>query len=133
MPIDASAEQGPETRFARYLAIASGLGDVDELDDLMSPSFLGHVGERTRDLAQLKRDIAAYRASADDVRFRVEFQFGSGAFLATRVSATAARRTDGAKLMATGINISRWDAGRLAEEWAVWEPLHVIGPDSSPA
>lgn len=37
-----------------------------------------------------------------------------------------ARATDsatGAPLFACGLNISRWENGRLAEEWAVWEPL----------
>jgi hypothetical protein len=115
---------GTEASFARYLAIASGEGDIAELDDLMASTFVGHIGERTRDLAQLKRDIASYRASADDVSFRIEHQFGSGAFVATRVSASAIRRADGANLVATGINVSRWDGGLLAEEWAVWEPLH---------
>jgi hypothetical protein len=67
--------------FARYLAIASGEGDFDELDDLMAPSFVGHMGERTRDLAQLKRDMTAYRASADGIRFHIEQQFGDGDFL----------------------------------------------------
>lgn len=91
----------------------------------MASTFVGHIGDRTRDLAQLKRDIAAYRASADNVRFQIEQQFSSGDFVATRVSASAMRSSDGARLVATGINISRSDGGRLAEEWAVWEPLHL--------
>jgi hypothetical protein len=24
------------------------------------------------------------------------------------------------------MNISRWDGDKLAEEWAVWEPLHPV-------
>ena len=115
--------------FARYLAIASGEGDLAELDALFSPAFVGHIGERTRDLAQVKRDIDAYRASVDNVRFRVEHRFGTGPFVAARVSATATRRSDGAELVASGINISRWDEDRLAEEWAVWEPLHARDPE----
>lgn len=112
--------------FARYLSIASGEGELAELDEVMAPTFVGHIGERTRDLAELKRDIAAYRAAADNVRFRIEHQFSSDDYVATRVSASAIRRSDGAKLVATGINISRSDRGTLAEEWAVWEPLHPV-------
>ena len=121
---DDPVQSGHARAFARYLAIASGDGDFAELDTLMAPSFIGHMGERTRDLAQLKRDIAAYRASADEVRFQIEHEFGEGDFLATRVVASAVRRSDGATLVARGINISRWVGLLLAEEWAVWEALH---------
>src|SRR4029077_17329956 len=93
---DDPVKSGRARAFARYLAIASGDGDFAELDDLMAPGFIGHMGERTRDLVQLKRDMAAYRASADEVRFRIEQQFGDGDFLATRVAVSAIRRSDGA-------------------------------------
>jgi SnoaL-like domain len=124
----ARLRQSREAGFARYLAIASGDGASADLDDLVAPNFVGHMGDRTRDIVQLKRDMSAYRASADGVRFHVEQQFGEGDFLATRVVATAVRRSDGAPLVARGINVSRWAGSRLAEEWAVWEPLHPAEP-----
>jgi len=37
-----------------------------------------------------------------------------------------ARSKSGDELEAAGMNISRWDGDKLAEEWAVWEPLHPV-------
>jgi hypothetical protein len=59
----------------------------------------------------------AYRERTPDVRFRSEHQFGEGDYLATRLTATAAGQT------ICGLNISRWEDGLLAEEWALWEPF----------
>ena len=88
-----------------------------ELDSLLAPSYRGHLGSRSRDAATLKQDIVAYRERTPDVRFRPEHQFGDGDYLATRLTATAGGRT------ICGLNVSRWEDGRLAEEWAVWEPF----------
>lgn len=121
---EGSVGAGRERTLAPYLAVWQGEADLAELDRLVTPSYVGHMGAGSRDLAQLKGDIAAYRAAAEDVRFHVEHRFGNDPFVATRVSATAIRRSDGARLVAAGLNISRWDGDLLAEEWAVWEPLH---------
>jgi hypothetical protein len=81
----------------------------------VTPGYRGHLGSRERDVAQLKQDIAAYRRRLPDVRFVVEHQFDDGEYLASRLSATAGGKT------ITGLNMSRWPDGLLAEEWAVWE------------
>ena len=107
-----------------YLAVWQGDAAMDELDGLMTADYVGHMGARRRDLRQLRRDIEAYRASAPGVRFRVEHRFSSGPYVVTRLSATALRSSDGVALVAAGLNVSRWEGDRLAEEWAVWEPLH---------
>jgi hypothetical protein len=104
-----------DAAFARYLAVWNGDEDFTELDSLLSPTFRGHLGSRTRDARQLKDDIVAYRDGAPGVRFRVEHQFGDHDWLATRLTAKADGRT------ISGLNISRWEDGRLVEEWAVWE------------
>ena len=106
--------------FAHLLAIWNGEADLSELDSLLVPSYRGHLGSRGRDATDLRHDIAAYRERTPDVRFRPEHQFGEGDYLATRWTATAGGRT------ICGLNISRWEDGLLAEEWAVWETL---GPD----
>lgn len=75
-----------------------------------------------RDLARLKDDIRAYRAAAPGTVFRVEHQFGDGSGnLATRLSAQTDDAGASRRPVVAGLNISRWDDGRLAEEWAVWE------------
>lgn len=114
---------------ARYLAVWQGEAALDELDALMTLGYVGHMGSRSRNLAQLKHDIEAYRASASGVRFHIQHRFSEGPFVATRVTATAVRPSDGVELAAAGLNISRWEGDRLAEEWAVWEPLQPVVPE----
>ena len=111
--------------FERLLAVWSGEADLGELDLLVSPTYCGHLGSGERGPAQLKQDIAAYRKRVPDVRFRVEHQFGEGDYLASRLIAEAP--TSGSVTSICGINISRWENGLLAEEWAVWETFGATG------
>jgi hypothetical protein len=106
--------------FEGVRAVWSGEADVDDLDRLVAPNYRGHLGSRDRDLAQLKHDIVAYRAAAPNVEFRLEHQFGEGDCVATRWTASRNVETE-AQESICGINISRWENGLLAEEWAVWE------------
>ena len=107
--------------FARLLAVWNGEAEVDELDSLVSPNYRGHIGLRDRDLLRLKQDIADYRDRQPGVRFQVEHQFGEGAHLATRLTAHAAADAAEKPAAVSGLNISRWEDGVLAEEWAIWE------------
>lgn len=66
----------------------------------------------------------AYRNGAPSVRFTVEHQFGEGDFVATRLRAEIIHR--GNTITVRGINISRWEGDRLAEEWAVWETFPSV-------
>jgi hypothetical protein len=100
----------------------NGEAEVDLLDDLVTSTYVGHIGLRDRDLSRLKEDIAAYRAASPGVRFRIEHRFSDGAYVATRVTAHAPGEDEAERApMAVGLNISRWEGGLLAEEWAVWE------------
>ena len=101
--------------FGLLLAVWNGDDGVDAIDSLVTDAYRGHLGSRDRDAAQLKDDIGAYRRRLPDVRFTAEHQFADGDFLATRLTASARGQT------ITGLNISRWENERLAEEWAVWE------------
>jgi hypothetical protein len=114
-----------EQALARYLAAWQGEAALDTIDEVVTDDYVGHMGFGNRGLAELKRDIAAYRVSADDVRFSIHHRFGEGDYLATRVSVRA-RGKNGEELEAAGLNISRWHGDRLAEEWAVWEPMHPV-------
>jgi hypothetical protein len=112
-----------EATLQRYLEIWNGTADVDELDALVTSTYIGHMGSRARDLARLKEDITAYRKQASGIRFEVMHRFSEGDYVATRAVAHATDPTTGSALSACGLNISRWKDGLLAEEWAVWEPL----------
>jgi hypothetical protein len=107
----------------RYLEVWNGTRDLNELDDLVTPTFVGHMGSRNRGLSQLKDDIRAYRERAGEVRFEVMHRFAEGEHVATRVVAHVTNTATGSEVTLCGLNTSRWEDGRLAEEWAVWEPL----------
>ena len=47
-------------------------------------------------------------------------QVAAGDRVATRLSAVR-----GDEELAVGMNFSRWQGGRLAEEWALWERIPV--------
>jgi hypothetical protein len=104
----------------QYLAIWNGEQPLDALDALVTPGFIGHIGSRDRDLSRLKEDIAAYRGPAPSAQFAIDHQFGDDEYLATRTSVHFTGQ-DGDEVALQGINISRWEGDRLAEEWAVWE------------
>ena len=105
----------------RYLAVWNGEVAVDELGSILASDYQGHIGSQARTADELRGDILAYRERVPGVRFRWEHQFGDGEYIATRVTAHATDPTTGEPMSVTGINISRWQDGRLAEEWAVWE------------
>jgi hypothetical protein len=109
--------------FARLLAVWNGEEALDALDTVVSSNYRGHLGLRERDLPRLKDDIADFRDRQPGVRFEIQHQFGDGAHLATRLTARVPVDTAGEPTTVCGLNISRWDAGVLAEEWAVWEPF----------
>ena len=88
---------------------------------MVSPTYRGHLGSSERDITQLKQEIAAYRQRVPSVRVRLEHQLSEGVCLASRLSAEADGPTTGTSMSISGMNISRWEDGLLAEEWAVWE------------
>ncbi len=122
--MDASPTRERNRRLDLYLKVWQGETPLAELDTMTTDGYVGYTGSRSRDLAGLKADIAAYLAASPSARFTVEHRFGQGDFIATRLSARAAV-AGAADLVAAGLNISRWEDDLLAEEWAVWEPLHT--------
>jgi hypothetical protein len=110
-----------EETITRLLAVWNGERPLDDLDRLVTAGYRGHLGLRERSLDELKRDIAAYRARVPDVRFTVDHRIADGAYTASRIRAHATHPDTGAPAAVPGMNISRWEDGLLAEEWAVWE------------
>jgi hypothetical protein len=122
-----------EASLQLYADIWNGRADVDDPDRVVTPDYVGHIGSLDRTADRLKADIVAYRGRARDIHFEVLHRFREGEYVATRVVAHATDPGSGAALLARGLNISRWVGGRLAEEWAVWEPLAPVseGPSDS--
>jgi len=125
MTNDEALRAAREEVLARYLAVWQGEADLETISELVTDDYVGHVGLRSRALADLKRDIAAYSAAFGSVRFSVHDRFGEGDYIATRLMVRAVGQR-GEELEAAGMNMSLWRGDRLAEEWAVWEALHPV-------
>ena len=96
-------------------------GAVGRLHDVLAPTYEGHMRgtvREERDQDALRDSIADFRRRFPEVRFAVIEQMGAGDRVASRLSAIR-----GGEEIAVGMNFSRWRAGRLAEEWALWEPI----------
>ena len=104
----------------RYLAVWNGEAALDDLGSILSPAYRGHIGLRERTASDLRADIRAYRERLPGIRFTFEHQFAGAGHIASRLTAHAVDPATEATIVATGINISRWEDGLLAEEWAVW-------------
>lgn len=106
--------------FRAYIEIWSD-GRVDRLHELLAPDHAGHIRgnvSEERDADALGDSIADFRRRFPGVRFTVTEQIAARDRVATRLSAVR-----GHEELAVGMNFSRWQGGRLAEEWALWEPI----------
>jgi len=100
-------------------------GRIDELDDVIHPEYVGHPSAGDRDSAGLGERILAFRETFRDVRFEFGDQIADGDKVASRMTATAVRASDGKPVILYGHNISRFRDERLIEEWMVWEVQEV--------
>ena len=105
------------TTFGRLLEVWSG-GDPADVLTLITADYAGHMlhlehGQRSAQ--DYPGWIESFREANPDTRFLVQDQSASGDRLWTRLRAT---RGDGA--VSEGMNVCRFDADRVAEEWAVW-------------
>jgi hypothetical protein len=97
---------------------------TDGIDELLAPGYRGHMlgvagGDRGAD--GYPDVIRRFRAANAGVTFRVVEQFDTSDRCVTRLEAHRPLTDAGPAVVSQGINISRFDdAGRLAEEWAIW-------------
>jgi len=96
-------------------------GRLLDLAGVIHPDYVGHPSWGDRDIEGLRERIAAFRDLFRDPQFRVEDQLVDGDKVASRLTATATRASDGAPVALYGLNISRIADGRIIEEWMAWE------------
>lgn len=104
-------------QFARLLDVWSG-GDPNGLAHVITSAYVGHtlnLRAAERSAADYEDWIRSYRDANPGIVFAVQEQAVSGDRLWSRVRAT---RGDGRQ--AHGMNVSRFEGDRIAEEWAVW-------------
>ena len=111
--------------FRRYIDVWVR-GEVDQLDEMLGQGYVGHSGSDPNwdeDADQARKRIASYHAAHPGVRVEIHEQLSEGDLVATRMIAREANPSTGQEGVAVGFNISRYQAGKLVEEWALWERL----------
>ena len=120
---------------ARALFEHASRGELDAFPRLVAPEFVIHSGaEDHHGPDGLAEMVEGYRQVLAGLRVTIEHQFGDGDYVATRF--TVHGRHEGEFLGAPptgrdvsfgGITISRFEDGRLVEEWEEIDALTLLG------
>jgi predicted SnoaL-like aldol condensation-catalyzing enzyme len=119
-----SAEDRTQEIFRRHLECWRA-GDLPRVDEIVGPGYVGHVSAGDRDKAGLVERVAVFRTLYPDIVFTVEDQIALGDKVVTRMTAQGTHQPTGQATVLIGMNISRIVEGKIAEEWAVWEPCKI--------
>ena len=96
-------------------------GDLDKVEELNTPDYVGHVSQGDRDCEGLKARIKAFLSIYPDIVFTIHDQMTDGDKVISRLSARGTNSETGKLTDLIGINISHVVDGKVAEEWATWE------------
>lgn len=129
---DEFASDTPEAKkalFRRLLEIYEE-ADVDALDTIIAPHYIGHTSAGDRDLAEFRQSIINFNAIFEYGKgaFIIEDQFVEGEKLATRMTCHVRNRDTGEPMTMIGINLAVIRGGQVVEEWNTWEM--VQSPES---
>jgi steroid delta-isomerase-like uncharacterized protein len=120
----------------RLLEEAFNSGNLDVVDELVSPEFVNHdaaLPEPAVGIEASKASITGYREAFPDLRLTIEQQLAEGEYVATRWSARGTHQGDlmgiaptGKQATVTGITVDRIVDGRFVESWTNWDTLGLM-------
>jgi steroid delta-isomerase-like uncharacterized protein len=106
-------------------------GQLDLLDDLVTPGFLNPNGEQGA--SAFRRNIEELRSAFPDIQFKIEDLIAAGDRVAVRSSWLGTHKgifrgipASGKQVTDTGITIYRFEDGRLAQAWLQTDRLGVL-------
>ena len=100
-------------------------GDLAAAETLYSPRFVDHVNDLDFYGHQgIRRSVGLYGRVLSDLRIRVEDQIADGDRVASRWVAEGHNR--GRPLRVNGITISRFEDGRIVEDWSTSDNLSLL-------
>ena len=110
-------------------------GNLDTLDAIVGPDYVLHdpsMPEEVRGLEGAKQMLEALR-SAFRLRVTIEHQLAEGDHVATRYTMHGRHDAEfmgvppsGRQGSVAGICISRFRAGKIVQEWEVWDALGLL-------
>lgn len=122
MPITAETADSKKAVFRRLIDLYAR-ADVDAMEALISPDYVGHTSAGDRIWADFRQSILNFHAIFDYApdAFVVEDQFVDGDKVATRMTAHVRSRESGEPMTMIGINLAVIRSGQVVEEWNTWE------------
>jgi predicted ester cyclase len=100
-------------------------GDLSRARELYANDFVDHVNAlEFHGQDGIARSVAMYRAMFADLRIEVVDQVSEGDEVVSRWTLEGTHR--GRRVTLPGITISRFEAGRIAEDWTVSDNLTIF-------
>jgi steroid delta-isomerase-like uncharacterized protein len=110
-------------------------GNLKALDEIFAPGASNHNPNipTAPGPEGVKQVVSLYRSAFPDIHFTIEQEIAEGDFVVQRISATGTQRGDlpgipatgkGGKV--TGIVINRFEDGKIAEGWAIFDQLGLL-------
>jgi steroid delta-isomerase-like uncharacterized protein len=121
----------------RFLEEAFGQGKTDVVDEVLDPDFVCHdpnseTGE-IRGADTVKGEVGYFHNAFPDFRWTVEDQVAEGDKVTTRYTLSGTHEGEffgvpasGRRVEVSGINIDRFEGGKLVEEWASYDLLGAM-------
>jgi hypothetical protein len=104
--------------------VCSGAG-LDPASRYYSEAFVDHVNDlEFRGLLGTQQSIALYTAVLSDITISVEEQLVEGNRVTSRFVVTGVNR--GRRVRFNGITISRFEDGKIVEDWSVTDTLSLL-------
>ena len=125
MPSETATGSTPTATARRALEEVCSGRDLGGIPDVYHPDFVDHVNAleyRGHDGA--RRSVALYVELFPDLRFVVEDQVSEGARVASRWRLHGTHR--GRSVTLPGIVISRFEDGRIIEDWAASDTIEIV-------
>jgi predicted ester cyclase len=90
-----------------------------------SPDFVDHVNDfELRGLEGVRRSVELYTSVMSDLDIQVQEQLVDGNRVTSRFVVTGTNR--GRRVRFNGITISRFESGRIVEDWSVTDTLGML-------
>jgi predicted ester cyclase len=104
--------------------VCSGKG-LDPASRYYSPNFVDHVNDlEFHGLEGARRSVELYKSALDDLSVSVEEQTVDGNRVTSRFVVTGT--CYGRRVRFNGITISRFEGGRIVEDWSVTDTLGLL-------
>lgn len=104
--------------------MCSGKG-LEPSDRYYAPTFVDHVNDlEFRGLEGTRESVDLYKTVLDDIEVKVEEQVVDGDRVTSRFVVTG--RSGGRRVRFNGITISRFEDGKIVEDWSVTDTLGLL-------